>query len=112
MVSVAMDSGWGEDGSETIQELESREAEGCTAGGIRLKEQVENLVGTAADEMETIEREGRPGKTNASRRCPRMRRSSPSRSVASIRTLASRLNPPPWENAVNCTRLPRRTARV
>jgi len=80
---------------EVVQELDSREAERGPAGGIGLGEHVEDLVGTATDEVETVEGEGGPGETNASRRCPRINRSSPSRSVASMRTLASRLNPPP-----------------
>jgi hypothetical protein len=61
VVTVTVDSGWGKDGGEAVQELESREAEGGTPGGIGLGEQIENLIGTASDEMETVESKGRPG---------------------------------------------------
>jgi hypothetical protein len=61
MVAVPVDSGWGKDGGEAVQELEGRETERGTAGGIRFGEQVENLVGAAVDEVKTIESKGRPG---------------------------------------------------
>jgi len=60
VVSVAMDVGWGEDLGEPVQKFESGEAESGAARGAGLGEQVENLVGSAADEVETIESEGRP----------------------------------------------------
>jgi len=82
---------WGE-GSKGRQ-LEGGEAKCGAAGGVGLRQEVEDLVGAAGDEVEPLEGEGGPGETNASRRCPRMRRSRPARSVASMRTLASRLNP-------------------
>ena len=95
MVAVAVNAGWGEDLGESVQELESGETKGGAAGEVGPREEVEDLVGAAADEVEAVEGERRPGTTNASRRCPRIKRSSPVRSVASMRTLPSRLNPPP-----------------
>ena len=61
MVAVAMDAGWGEDLGQAIQELEGRETQGGSAGGSGLGQEVEDLVGTAADEVEPVESEGRPG---------------------------------------------------
>jgi hypothetical protein len=61
MVSVAVDSGWGEDRGEAVQELEGRETEGGPAGQVRPWEQVEDLVGAAIDEVEVVESEGGPG---------------------------------------------------
>jgi hypothetical protein len=60
VVAVAVDAGWGEDLGEAVQELQGREAEGGTAGGIGLREQVEDLVGAATDEVEPVESEGSP----------------------------------------------------
>ena len=95
MVAVTVDAGRGEDLGQAVQELQGGETQGGAAGEVGRWEEVEDLVGTIADQVESVEGEGRPSKTNAPRRCPRMSRSSPARSVASIRTLASRLNPPP-----------------
>ena len=61
MVTVAVDVGQGEDVGETVKELRGRESEGGAAGGIRLGQNVEDLIGAAADEVETLEGEGRPG---------------------------------------------------
>ena len=55
-----MDTGRGEDGGEVIQELESGELQGGAAGGIGLREDMEDLVGVAADEVEPFERKRRP----------------------------------------------------
>jgi hypothetical protein len=95
VVPVAVDAGWREEGGQPIQKLQGREAQRGAAGWVGHGQDVQNLVRPAADEVEAVEGEGSPGKTNASGRCPRMSRSSPSRSVASMRTLALRLNPPP-----------------
>ena len=60
MVPVAVDAGWGEDFGQPIQKLQSREAQGGAAGRIGPREELEDLVGTAVDEMEAVEGEGRP----------------------------------------------------
>ena len=44
-----------------VQELESREPEGGTARGIGPREQIEDLVGAVADQVETVEGERGPG---------------------------------------------------
>ena len=61
MVTVAVDSGWGEDFGQPVQELESRQTQGSTAGEVGPWEEVEDLVGTTVDEMEAVEGEGSPG---------------------------------------------------
>ena len=68
MVRVAVDAGCGEDFGQPIQELQSRETQGGSAGEVGPWKEVEDLVGTAVDEVEAVESE---------------------------RTLASRLDPPP-----------------
>ena len=55
MVAVAVDAGWREDRGQPVEELQGREPEGGTAGGIGPREEVEDLVGAAADEVEAIE---------------------------------------------------------
>jgi hypothetical protein len=50
-----MDSGRGKDGGETIQELESREAQRGPTGGIGFRQDVENLVRAIADQVEPFE---------------------------------------------------------
>ena len=95
VVAVMVDAGRRKDRGQAIQELQGRETQGSATGGFGFRQEVENLFGAAINQVETVKSEGGPGATNASRRCPRMSRSSPCRSVASIRTLASRLNPPP-----------------
>ena len=60
MVAVAVDPGWREDLGQAVEELEGREAEGGTAGGVGFGEHVEDLVGVAADEVEPVESEGGP----------------------------------------------------
>jgi hypothetical protein len=61
VVSVAVDAGWGEDRGQAIQELQGGETESGAAGRVWLRQDIEDLVGTAADEMETVESEGRSG---------------------------------------------------
>jgi hypothetical protein len=61
MVAVAMDPGRRKDRGQAVQELESGEAQGGTAGGIGFRQEVEDLVRPAADEVEAFESEGRPG---------------------------------------------------
>jgi len=61
VVAVPVDAGRREDLGEPVQELESRETECGTAGRIGAREKVEDLVGAAADEVESVEREGGPG---------------------------------------------------
>ena len=55
MVAVAMDSGWGEDRGQAAQELEGGETRGGAACGVGLGQDVEDLVGTAADQVESVE---------------------------------------------------------
>ena len=61
MVAVAVDAGWGEDFGEAVQELQGREAQRGAAGGVGLRQEVEDLVGAAVDEVKPFEGEGRPG---------------------------------------------------
>jgi len=61
MVAVTVDARWREDGGETVQELEGGETEGSAAGGVGLGEEIENLVGAATDEVETVEGKRWPG---------------------------------------------------
>jgi hypothetical protein len=56
-----MNAGRREDLGEAVQELQGREAQACSTGGIGLGEEVEDLVGTATDEVETVKSEGGPG---------------------------------------------------
>ena len=53
--------GWGKECGEAVQELQGRQAQCRAAGGIGCGEDVADLVGAAADEMEPLDREGRPG---------------------------------------------------
>ena len=61
MVPVAVDAGWGEDFGQPIQKLQSREAQGGAAGGVGLRQEVEDLVRAAADQVEPVEGKGGPG---------------------------------------------------
>jgi hypothetical protein len=61
VVAVSVDAGWREYLGQAVQKLQGREAQGGAAGGIGLGEQVEDLVGASADQMEAFESEGRPG---------------------------------------------------
>jgi hypothetical protein len=61
VIPVTMDAGRRENRGQAVEELESGEAQGGTAGGIGLGEQVEDLVGTTVDEMKAVEGEGSPG---------------------------------------------------
>ena len=61
MVTVAVEAGWREDLGQAVQELESRETEGGAAGQVGPREDVEDLVGTVADQVEAFEGEGGPG---------------------------------------------------
>ena len=61
MVAVARDAGWGEDFGQAVEELEGRETDSSAAGEVGPREDVEDLVGTAIDEMEAFEGEGSPG---------------------------------------------------
>jgi hypothetical protein len=56
-----MDAGWRKDLGEAVQKLESGETQRGSTGGIGTREKVEDLVGAAADEVEAVEGEGRPG---------------------------------------------------
>jgi hypothetical protein len=53
VVAVAVDVVQREDGGETIQELESREAQRGPTGRVWLREDVEDLIGVATDQMES-----------------------------------------------------------
>ena len=61
MIAVTVDAGWRKDRGQAIQELQGGEAQGGAAGGVRLGQDVEDLVGTTVDEMEPVEGEGGPG---------------------------------------------------
>jgi hypothetical protein len=60
MVAVTVDAGWREDGGEPVQELESGKTQRGTAGGVGSREEIEDLVGATAHEVESVEGEGRP----------------------------------------------------
>ena len=60
MVAVTMDAGRGEDLGQAVQEFEGGETDRGAAGGVGPREEVEELVGTAADQVEAVEGEGRP----------------------------------------------------
>ncbi len=61
MVAVTVEAGRGEDLGQALEELEGGEAERGAAGGIGVGEEVEDLVGAAGDEVESLEGEGRSG---------------------------------------------------
>jgi hypothetical protein len=61
MVAVAMDTGRRKDRGQAVQELESGEAERGPASQVRPWQEVEDLVGTVADQVESVEGEGGPG---------------------------------------------------
>jgi hypothetical protein len=61
MVAVAMDPGRRKDPGQAVQELQSGEAQGGTAGGIGFRQEVEDLVRPATDQVEAVESEGGPG---------------------------------------------------
>jgi hypothetical protein len=61
VVTVAVDPGGREDLGEAVQELEGGEAKCRAAGGIGVGEEIEDLVGAAADEVESLQREGGSG---------------------------------------------------
>ena len=61
VVAVTVDSGWGEDCGEAVQELKGGEAEGGASGQVGLGQDIEDLVGAAVDEVESVESKGRPG---------------------------------------------------
>ncbi len=46
---------------EAVEELDCRETQGCAAGGVRSRQDVENLVRAVADQVEPFEGKGRPG---------------------------------------------------
>jgi hypothetical protein len=58
---MAVDTRRGEDLGEAVEELEGRETQRGPACGVGLGQDVEDLVGTAIDEAEAFESEGRPG---------------------------------------------------
>jgi hypothetical protein len=61
VVTVAVESGRREDLGQPVEQLEGRETQGGAAGQVGLREDVEDLIGAAADEVETFESEGGPG---------------------------------------------------
>lgn len=60
MVTVALEARGREDLGEPVQELESRETKSGAADEVGPREQVENLIGPAADEVEAVESERGP----------------------------------------------------
>ena len=61
MIAVTVDAGWRKDRGQAIQELQGGEAQGGAAGEVGLRQDVEDLVRAAADQMEPVEGEGGPG---------------------------------------------------
>ncbi len=61
MVTVTVDPRRWKDLGEAVKELEGREAEAGAAGQVGLREEIEDLVGAVADEVESVEGEGGPG---------------------------------------------------
>jgi hypothetical protein len=55
-----MDAGRRENRGQAIQELQGGEAQGGAAGGVWLRQDIEDLVGTAVHQMEAFEGKGRP----------------------------------------------------
>jgi hypothetical protein len=60
VVVVTVDAGRREDLCQPVQELEGRETERGAAGQVGPREEVEDLVGTVADQVESVEGERRP----------------------------------------------------
>jgi hypothetical protein len=58
---MTMNPGRGNEGGETVQKLQSREAECRASGWIRPRQNVEHLVGTPTDEVEATQGERQPG---------------------------------------------------
>ena len=61
VVAVAVNVGRREEVCETVQELQRRESEGGAARGIGFGQDVEDLIGSVADEVQPFEGEGRLG---------------------------------------------------
>jgi hypothetical protein len=99
VVAVAVHTGWEHEGGQPLEELQGGQDELGAAVRCWSGESVEKPGlggcegGDAGEGMEAFEGEGRPGTTNASRRCPRMSRSRPMRSSPWMCTEASMLNP-------------------
>jgi len=87
-----MDAWRGKDLGEPVQKLESGEMQRGAAGGIGLRQEVEYLVGTVADQVEAVEGEGRPS-TRLLTVCWRPSRSSWVMAVASWKRSSSSV----WE---------------
>jgi hypothetical protein len=58
VVTVAVNARWRKDLGQAVQEFESGETQGGAAGEVGPREEVEDLVGTVADQVEAIEGEG------------------------------------------------------
>jgi hypothetical protein len=61
VVTVTVDAGRGEDPGQAVEELQSGETQGRAASGVGLGQDVEDLVGAAADQVEPFEGEGWSG---------------------------------------------------
>ncbi len=57
MVAVTVEARWGEDLGHSVEELEGGEAKGGAAGQVGVGQEVEDLVGSVADEVEPLEGE-------------------------------------------------------
>ena len=58
---MAVDAGRGEDLGQPVQELQGRQTQGGAASEVGPWEEVEDLVGTVADQVESVEGERGPG---------------------------------------------------
>jgi hypothetical protein len=61
VVAVPVDTGRREDLGQPVQELQGRETQGGAARGVGPREEVEDLVGTVADQVESVEGKRGPG---------------------------------------------------
>jgi hypothetical protein len=61
VVAVTVDAGRRQDGGQAVEELQGREAQRGPTGRVWFRQDVENLVGAAVDQVEPLECEGGPG---------------------------------------------------
>ena len=88
MVAVAVDTGRGKDRGQSIEELQGRKTQGGAAGGVGPWEGGEDLIVTLPTRWSWSR--AKDGLAQYRINCSR-----PAGSVASMRTLPSRLKPPP-----------------
>ena len=61
VITVAVDPGWRENLGQAVQELQGRQTQGGAARGVGPWEEVEDLVGAVANQVESVEGKGGPG---------------------------------------------------